>query len=600
MRELRHNTAVRVPVGTAVNTSAGYVVVTDLALGSTCDAAFLVKYNTSVAASVTTNTWEHISQGTYSLELTAGNVDTKGPLRLTVVDESEICPIWCDYEVVTTSFWDTKYAADSFSILLTDGTDPGEVNVSSGIVQADVQQWLSQAVPNPDAVGYPIVTIKDGVGQGELNMTAGAVDATLVTTGLDLVTSGSTFALAQADAVWDEILTGSTHNIATSAGRRLRQVEAASVHASGVIATVTNGHTFTLDAGAVATAGFYVGDRLDIIEGTGAGQSRLIVAYTSGRVCTLDSDFTTNPNTSSLYDVVAADVHVSLSDADLAAGFVTTYTNTTTLTLDGAAVATADYYKDMMIIFTHGTGAGQSRRITGYTSGRVCTLAPALTVALDTTTAWHVAAMNDLSTTGVRTAMTNQGYTTARAGFFPASGTISTSAEITALENISTSDVRTAMTNQGYTKAKSGTYPASGTILTSLSNVTVSGWTAGALAALVTTDSTKTSADLHASSVIKLAQGDAAGITPATVWAYGTRELSSGGLDNISVSKPTAVANTTTLTDFIVALFMREFNRNAINVTDKTWVTYADDSTTAVYTQTIADDGTTASYTKAT
>ena len=214
----------------------------------------------------------------------------------------------------------------------------------------------------------------------------------LPATGLDLILKSSTFALAIADAIWDEVLTGSTHNIATSAGRRLRQVEAASVHASGVIATVTDGHTFTLDGGAVATADYYIGDRLQIIEGTGAGQSRLIVAYTSGKVCTLDSDFTTNPNTASLYDVVAADVHVSLSDADLASGFVATYTNTTTITLDSAAVATTDYYKDHVIIFTHGTGAGQSRQITAYTSGRVCTLTPALTTALDTTTTWHIAA----------------------------------------------------------------------------------------------------------------------------------------------------------------------------------------------------------------
>lgn len=198
---------------------------------------------------------------------------------------------------------------------------------------------------------------------------------------------------AYVEGIWDQILTGATHNIINSAGRRLRQIEQAFVHASGTIATVTNGHTLTLDSGAVATTDYYIGDRLQIIEGTGAGQSRLVVAYTSGRVCTLDSDFTTNPDTSSLWELDAADVHVSVSDADLAEGFVATYTNTTTITLDSGAIGTTDFYVGELIVFTHGTGSGQAREITAYTSGRVVTMAPALVTALDTTTTWHIQAV---------------------------------------------------------------------------------------------------------------------------------------------------------------------------------------------------------------
>lgn len=198
--------------------------------------------------------------------------------------------------------------------------------------------------------------------------------------------------LRTADRVWDEVLTGATHNNPTSAGRRLRQVEQAFVHASGTIATVTNGHTFTLDSGAVATADYYIGDRLQLAEGTGAGQSRIIVGYTSGRVATLDSNYTTNPDTSTLYEIDAADVHVSVSDADLVEGFVATYTNTTTITLDSVADATTDFYIGELIIFTHGTGMGQAREITGYTSGRVVTMSPALVTALDTTTTYHIRA----------------------------------------------------------------------------------------------------------------------------------------------------------------------------------------------------------------
>ena len=66
------------------------------------------------------------------------------------------------------------------------------------------------------------------------------------------------------------------------------------------------------------------------------------------------------------------------------------YTNTTTITLDSATVATTDYYNDMLIVFSHGTGAGQVREIKDYTSGRVVTMSPALITALDTTTTYTI------------------------------------------------------------------------------------------------------------------------------------------------------------------------------------------------------------------
>jgi hypothetical protein len=47
---------------------------------------------------------------------------------------------------------------------------------------------------------------------------------TTTTTNTDMVAEAPT-AAANADAVWDEILIGATHNIATSAGRRLRQLQ---------------------------------------------------------------------------------------------------------------------------------------------------------------------------------------------------------------------------------------------------------------------------------------------------------------------------------------------------------------------------------------
>ena len=196
-----------------------------------------------------------------------------------------------------------------------------------------------------------------------------------------------------AEGVWDEPLTGTTHNLETSAGRRLRQLEEAFVHASGTIVGVTDGHTFTLDSGAVAVDDYYVGDRLQISEGAGAGQSRIVIAYSSSRVIVLDSDFVVNPDTDSLWELASADVHVSVGDADLAEGFVAVANSLTQVTLDAiTAVAIDDYYNGNLIIFTHGPGAGQSREIIDYTSGRLVTFSPALEVAVSINTTWHIQA----------------------------------------------------------------------------------------------------------------------------------------------------------------------------------------------------------------
>ncbi len=253
-------------------------------------------------------------------------------------------------------------------VAVADADDPVDNSIMAKVVSA-TGDW-SLFVPGTDS----LQAIRD---RGDAAWVTGAVAPTVG---------------AIADAVWDELLTGSSHNIATSAGRRLRQIEEAFVHASGVIAVVTDGHTFTLDAGAVATADYYIGDRLQITEGTGAGQTRIIVAYSAGRVVILDSDFVTNPDTSSLYEIDAADVHVALASSDLVAGFVAVFTNTTTITLDAAAVALEGFYIGQEIIFPHGLGMGQAREIVGYTAGRVLTMSPALVSDLDTTTVYHIKA----------------------------------------------------------------------------------------------------------------------------------------------------------------------------------------------------------------
>ena len=61
----------------------------------------------------------------------------------------------------------------------------------------------------------------------------------------------------------------------------------------------------TLASSASAVAGYYVGERIVILSGTGAGQERIITDYTTAKVAS-HSEWETNPDTSSEYVILPA------------------------------------------------------------------------------------------------------------------------------------------------------------------------------------------------------------------------------------------------------------------------------------------------------
>lgn len=164
---------------------------------------------------------------------------------------------------------------------------------------------------------------------------------------------------AIADAVWDEVLTGATHNIATSAGRRLRDITS-NIIRSG---TAQGGSTasITLDSGASATDGIYDPGLVEIIGGTGVGQSRLILAYNgTTKVATVDRDWKTEPDNTSEFLIKGATTPLHVNEGLAQAG------TSTTITLNSLASATDDVYNNQTVWIRAGTGQDQSRVITDY------------------------------------------------------------------------------------------------------------------------------------------------------------------------------------------------------------------------------------------
>lgn len=113
-------------------------------------------------------------------------------------------------------------------------------------------------------------------------------------------------------AIWDRVLSGSKHNIMNSAGKRLRQIDAAFEVHSGTAQAGTS-TTITLDTGASATDEIYDGDRCIIVGGTGAEEHGLIKSYDgTTKVATMSKAWTITPDATSEFVLVPADVDVEL------------------------------------------------------------------------------------------------------------------------------------------------------------------------------------------------------------------------------------------------------------------------------------------------
>ena len=180
-------------------------------------------------------------------------------------------------------------------------------------------------------------------------------------TGYSLATAPPT-AAAIADAVWDEILTGATHNIQNSAGKRLRTIASQVVHTGTAQGPGTGNNQIQLDTGASSTDGVYDPAMLYIESGTGAGQSRLITQYVgSTRTATVDRDWRVNPAADSVF-VIQATIGFNSTNEGLAQSGTAT-----TIVLNASASSVDDTYNGQLVFLKSGTGQDQVAIVEDYT-----------------------------------------------------------------------------------------------------------------------------------------------------------------------------------------------------------------------------------------
>jgi hypothetical protein len=135
------------------------------------------------------------------------------------------------------------------------------------------------------------------------------VDAILDDTGTSGVLLAATAdSAALVDSIWDEPLTGATHNVSNSSGRRLRGASGDAVGGAVVVGTAPT--TTVFDTDLTAADDVYNDQLLVMTSGTTAGQARPIQDYanTSG-VITLAEPLTVAPSNTDTFEIHPAHIH---------------------------------------------------------------------------------------------------------------------------------------------------------------------------------------------------------------------------------------------------------------------------------------------------
>jgi hypothetical protein len=192
----------------------------------------------------------------------------------------------------------------------TTGQMPAATDVRDGVSYASGALTGSCKVPAAASVGFG-VPVDNTTGTAALTpasvwdhlltaITTSSTIGTLLKTNIDAtISSRSTATTAGiADAVWDEVLTGATHNIATSAGRRLRILDEERIIAEGQTVSATT-NTITLEP--IGT--LCVGQTIVVTDqDTGDKQVRFILAFDTGTdTATVDSNWCVVPTAGDEY-----------------------------------------------------------------------------------------------------------------------------------------------------------------------------------------------------------------------------------------------------------------------------------------------------------
>lgn len=188
----------------------------------------------------------------------------------------------------------------------------------------DVRDAVTGGAWSLDTDSNGRIRIVDGTGVGELDTSSGLIagiagtkntlddlnDISTAQVNSEADTALSDFFTSSAqlvDDIWDEVITAAQHNVNTSAAKFLREASEAITGVTGTAQGATS-TTLQLASGAISNDDIFNGERVTIIEGTGAGQSRLIKDSTaSNDTVDLFNAWTVTPDATSVYAIMGAE-----------------------------------------------------------------------------------------------------------------------------------------------------------------------------------------------------------------------------------------------------------------------------------------------------
>jgi hypothetical protein len=366
----------------------------------------------------------------------------------------------------------------------------------------NVVSWAGTDVVTPNVPGIPVVdivrvggiTVADGHAQGggasTITLAAGDaagtnayVDRPITLTGGTgmgqsrlIIAYNAATKIATVHRPWDTVPdTTTTYELDQTAAVNLVLVGGLPV-ADGT-AQAGSASTITLAANDAAGTNAYVDRTITLTGGTGYGQSRLITAYSSvTKQATVHRPWDTVPDNTTTYelDQTAASNMVEVSGLPAAVFDGKAQGGTTnTITLAGSDLAGPNAYVDRVITITGGTGFGQSRVITAYNStSKIATVQRSWDTIPDTTSLYEIdqASASSVNETTIATQVNTTLSAAHGAGVWGG--------------GLTTGDVQTALTTQGYTSARANNLDRLDVAVSSRSTyagtpVQVSGYAAG-------------------------------------------------------------------------------------------------------------------------
>lgn len=161
------------------------------------------------------------------------------------------------------------------------------------------------------------------------------------------------------DSVCDALLTGSSHNIATSLGQKIREIGAFAIESGTAQAGTST--SITLAATASGTDGVFNRNLIVLTDNTGKGQTRTVVDYNAAtKKIVVDRDWRVIPDNTTTYQIVPDDTPLTVDHGVARGG------TSTTITIREYASSVNNTYLCNIVAIIGGKGRGQARLVGAY------------------------------------------------------------------------------------------------------------------------------------------------------------------------------------------------------------------------------------------